>query len=121
MTTIRMTGLQSDIAFWLMTPNDDACEISSILGYSTVIIDMEHGSFDQLSAARIITLCKSLQFSVFTRVASAERLHIQHALDFGSDAVILPKITDLAHAEHVTSFAKYPPLGTRSSTNGKAT
>lgn len=119
MTTIRMAGQQSDMAFWLMTPNDDACEISAMLGYSNVIIDMEHGSFDQASAARMITLCKSLQFRVFTRVASAERVPIQHALDFGSDGVILPQITDLAHAEQVTSYAKYPPLGTRGFGGGK--
>ena len=28
---IRMTGRQPDIAFWLMTPNEDACEIAAIL------------------------------------------------------------------------------------------
>jgi 2-dehydro-3-deoxyglucarate aldolase len=116
---IRMTGRQPDIAFWLMTPNEDACEIVAILGYGTAIIDMEHGTFDQASAARIITVCKSLQLRVVTRVDSAERVPIQHALDFGSDGVILPQILDLEHAKRATSFAKYPPLGTRGFGGGK--
>jgi 2-dehydro-3-deoxyglucarate aldolase/4-hydroxy-2-oxoheptanedioate aldolase len=116
---IRMTGRQPDIAFWLMTPNEDACEIASILGYGTAIIDMEHGTFDQASAARIITVCKSLQLRVVTRVDSAERVAIQHALDFGSDGVILPQILDIAHARRATGFAKYPPLGTRGFGGGK--
>jgi 2-dehydro-3-deoxyglucarate aldolase len=116
---IRMTGRQPDIAFWLMTPNEDACEIAAILGYGTAIIDMEHGTFDQASAARIITVCKSLQLRVVTRVDSADRVPIQHALDFGSDGVILPQIVDLDHAKRATSFAKYPPLGTRGFGGGK--
>ena len=119
MTMIRMTGRQPDIAFWLMTPNEDACEIAAILGYGTAIIDMEHGTFDQASAARIITVCKSLQLRVVTRVDSADRVPIQHALDFGSDGVILPQIVDLDHAKRATSFAKYPPLGTRGFGGGK--
>jgi len=118
-TMIRMTGRQPDIAFWLMTPNEDACEIAAILGYGTAIIDMEHGTFDQASAARIITVCKSLQLRVVTRVDSADRVPIQHALDFGSDGVILPQIVDLEHAKRATSFAKYPPLGTRGFGGGK--
>ncbi len=119
MTTIRLTGRQPDMAFWLMTPNEDACEIASILGYGTAIIDMEHGTFNQDSAARTVTICKALQLRVFTRVESAERVPIQHALDFGSDGVILPQITDLDHAERATSFAKYPPLGARGFGGGK--
>jgi 2-dehydro-3-deoxyglucarate aldolase/4-hydroxy-2-oxoheptanedioate aldolase len=52
-------------------------------------------------------------------VDSAERVPIQHALDFGSDGVILPQIVDLEHAQRATSFAKYPPLGTRGFGGGK--
>jgi 2-keto-3-deoxy-L-rhamnonate aldolase RhmA len=118
-TTIRLAGHQPDIALWLMTPNEDACEIASILGYGTIIIDMEHGSFNHASAARSITVCKALQLRVFTRVDSAERVPIQHALDFGSDGVILPQISDLEHARRATGFAKYPPLGSRGFGGGK--
>lgn len=119
MTTIRMTGQHPDIGFWLMSPNEDACEIASILGYGTAIIDMEHGTFNQESAARTVTICKALQLRVFTRVDSAERVSIQHALDVGSDGVILPQIRDLEHAKVATSFAKYPPLGNRGFGGGK--
>ncbi len=51
--------------------------------------------------------------TVYTRVDSAERVPIQHALDFGSDGVILPQITGVAHALAATAFAKFPPLGAR--------
>jgi 2-dehydro-3-deoxyglucarate aldolase len=119
MTLIRLSGQDPDFAFWLMSPNENACEIASMLGYGIAIIDMEHGSFDPGSAARSISMCKALGLRVFTRVDSAERVPIQHALDFGSDGVILPQIAGLAHARSVTSYAKYPPLGNRGFGGGK--
>jgi 2-keto-3-deoxy-L-rhamnonate aldolase RhmA len=119
MTVIRMASRHTELAFWLMTPNENACEIASILGYGTVIIDMEHGTFEPSSAARSITIAKALGLTVYTRVDSAERVPIQHALDFGSDGVILPQITSLAHARAATAFAKFPPLGVRGFGGGK--
>jgi 2-dehydro-3-deoxyglucarate aldolase/4-hydroxy-2-oxoheptanedioate aldolase len=119
MTVIRMANRHTELAFWLMAPNENACEIASLLGYGTVIIDMEHGAFEPSSAARSITLAKALGMKVFTRVDSAERVPIQHALDFGSDGVILPQIESLAHARAATVFAKFPPLGVRGFGGGK--
>ncbi|WP_296745423.1 aldolase/citrate lyase family protein [Mesorhizobium sp.] len=119
MTVIRMANRHTELAFWLMTPNENACEIASILGYSTVIIDMEHGTFEPSTAARSITLAKAFGLTVYTRVDSAERVSIQHALDFGSDGVILPQIAGVAHARAATAFAKFPPLGARGFGGGK--
>jgi 2-dehydro-3-deoxyglucarate aldolase len=119
MTLIRMAGSHPEFAFWLMTPNESACEIASILGFGTAIIDMEHGAFEASSAARAITVCKALGLAVYTRVGSPERVPIQHALDFGSDGVILPQIIGFEHAKSAAAFAKYPPLGTRGFGGGK--
>jgi 2-dehydro-3-deoxyglucarate aldolase/4-hydroxy-2-oxoheptanedioate aldolase len=114
-----MAANHPEFAFWLMTPNESACDIASILGFGAAIIDMEHGAFEASSAARAITVCKALGLAVYTRVASAERVAIQHALDFGSDGVILPQIGGLAHAKTAAAFAKYPPLGSRGFGGGK--
>ncbi|MFO0991253.1 MAG: aldolase/citrate lyase family protein [Hyphomicrobiales bacterium] len=119
MTVIHMSGAHPEIAFWLMSPNDEACEIAALLGYGTVIIDMEHGAFDMASASRSITVGRALALRVYTRVDSAERVPIQHALDFGSDGVILPQIADLEHAVRATRYAKYPPIGTRGFGGGR--
>jgi 2-dehydro-3-deoxyglucarate aldolase/4-hydroxy-2-oxoheptanedioate aldolase len=119
MTLIQMNGAYPEIAFWLMSPNEDACEIAALLGYGMVIIDMEHGAFDTISAARSITVGKALGLRVFTRVDSADRVSIQHALDFGSNGVILPQIADLAHAESAARYTKYPPIGSRGFGGGR--
>ena len=54
-----------------------------------------------------------LGLTCYIRVASAERLLIQQALDYGADGVVLPQITDASHATVVCAYAKYPPQGTR--------
>jgi 2-keto-3-deoxy-L-rhamnonate aldolase RhmA len=113
MTTIRMKPVSPALGFWLEGPNDAACEIARLLGYSTVIIDMEHGAFEVGEAAHVVALCRALGLEVLTRVASAERVPIHQALDSGADGVILPQIGNLENAQHATAFAKYPPLGTR--------
>jgi 2-keto-3-deoxy-L-rhamnonate aldolase RhmA len=46
-------------------------------------------------------------------VAEATQSRIQPPLDIGAAGVILPQIRDLRHAETVTRFAKFPPLGAR--------
>jgi 2-keto-3-deoxy-L-rhamnonate aldolase RhmA len=101
------------LGFWLEYPSLPACEIAAQLGYQAVIFDFEHGVIAQERADQLGLACKSLGLTVYSRVAAADRVHIQHALDSGVDAVILPQIMGLAHAKAATAFAKYPPLGTR--------
>ena len=71
-------------------------------------IRAENAQADQLALA-----CKRLGLTTFSRVASAQRVDIQHALDSGVDGVILPQIANLAHAKEATALAKSPPLGSR--------
>src|SRR4029077_8673662 len=101
------------LAFWLEYPSLPACEIAALCGYDAVIFDHEHGVMPQADADRLTLACKRLGLTVYSRVASAERVAVQHALDAGVDGVILPQIADLAHARAVTALAKYPPLGSR--------
>lgn len=108
-----MTQAQPALAFWLETASQAACEIAALVGYRIVILDMEHGVISQAAADRLIPHCKGLGLTVYSRVAAAERVPIQHALDSGADGVVLPQIRDAAHARAATACAKYPPLGTR--------
>lgn len=101
------------IGFWLETANQAACEIAALVGYGIVLLDMEHGVIPEEAADRLIPLCRRLGLVVLSRVATGERVAIQHALDTGADGVILPQIRDARHARDASAFAKYPPLGTR--------
>ena len=101
------------LAFWLEYASLPACEIAAQAGYDAVIFDLEHGVIAQKDADQLALACKRLGLTVYSRVASAARVPVQHALDSGVDGVILPQIMDAAHAREATAYAKYPPLGTR--------
>ena len=104
---------QPELAFWLERSNISACEIAVLLGYRTVILDMEHGAIGAESCDSIVAMSRALGLRCLVRVAAATRLLIQQALDYDADGVILPQIEDVRHAQEVCTFAKYPPLGTR--------
>jgi len=108
-----MKDARPQVGFWLEYPSLPACEIAARVGYDAVIFDLEHGVIAQERADQLALACKRIGLSVYSRVAAADRVPIQHALDSGVDGVILPQITGLAHAKAASAFAKYPPLGTR--------
>lgn len=101
------------LAFWLERGDIAACEIAAILGYEIVVVDMEHGAVGPDGLDRIVALSRASGLTCYVRVASAERVPIQQALDFGADGVMVPQIDDADHAARVAAWAKYPPRGTR--------
>jgi 2-keto-3-deoxy-L-rhamnonate aldolase RhmA len=112
--------MSSSPGFWLEQPNLAALEIAALLGYRLVIIDMEHGVVTAESCNALVAQARTLGLTVLIRVAAAERVLVQQALDYGADAVMLPMIRDAAHAADAAAYAKYPPLGTRGVGTGRA-
>jgi len=104
---------------WLSGANMPAAEIAARIGYTVVVLDIEHGSFDLDTLDRFIPALKGLGFEVLAKVLGPERGPIQQALDFGADAVVIPHILDADHARRVCAFAKFPPKGERSFAGGR--
>ena len=68
-----------ELAFWLEYASLPACEIAAELGYEAVILDLEHGVIGQEMADVLTITCKSIGLRVYSRVASADRVPVQHA------------------------------------------
>ena len=113
--------MDRQFAIWLSTPNVAAAEIACNLGYGAAVLDIEHGAFDLSALDRFVPFLSALGLEVLIKVSAPERSPIQQALDFGADAVVIPHITNLEHADKVTGYAKYPPLGDRSFGGGRTT
>src|SRR5579863_4487079 len=96
-------GSPPALGFWLEYASLPACEIAAGLGYDVVIFDLEHGVIPPAVADELTLVCKRLGLTVYARVAAAERVAIQHALDSGADGVILPQIAGLEQAREVTA------------------
>jgi 4-hydroxy-2-oxoheptanedioate aldolase len=116
---VKHLDIERQLGVWLSSPNVAFAEIARQVGYRTVVLDIEHGIFDLADLERFIPTLKGLGFEVYAKVLGPFREAIQQALDFGADAVIIPHIEGLDHAKRVCGFAKFPPLGDRSSAGGR--
>lgn len=102
------------IGCWLAAPDIVFIEIAADLGYGTLVLDVEHGTFDLKDLDRLIPFARRLDLDVLVKVEGPRAEPIQQALDFGANGVIIPHIGGVEHARSICAAAKYPPLGTRS-------
>lgn len=108
-----------NIALWMSQPNLSYLEIAHNLGMSSLVLELEHGTFDLATLDQFLAFSRALGLKTITKVLGPTSEAIQQALDFGSGGVIVPHILDLEHARSVTRAAKYPLLGTRSYAGGR--
>jgi len=117
-----MTAVPDDrrMGFWLTTPNFQFAEMLALAGFRRVILDVEHGPFGHETLHMLIPALKGIGLEVYVKVLAPERSPIQTVLDFGADGVMIPHIQNLAHAQEVTGYTKFPPVGDRSLAGGRA-
>ncbi|RLV57583.1 4-hydroxy-2-oxovalerate aldolase [Aeromicrobium phragmitis] len=106
-------------AVWLSEPSSAAIEMASLAGYDTIVLDVEHGTFDLGALDWVLPLIRARKMEAIVKVLGPERGPIQQALDLGASAVAVPHVESAAHAAEVTAFAKFPPLGLRSFAGGR--
>ncbi len=109
-----------NLATWITTPHIQHIEIARLHGFSDVVLDVEHGSFDLASLDNAMALLKALGMRAHAKVLAPTVEAVQQALDFGADSVIVPHVEGTEHARAVCNGAKYPPLGTRSYAAGRS-
>jgi 4-hydroxy-2-oxoheptanedioate aldolase len=107
------------MGLWLSSPLAALVELAADAGFGRLVLDLEHGEFDQAELNLLIPLARALGLRVFAKVAGPDAVWIQQALDFGADGVIVPHVLDSGHARQVCAAAKYPPLGNRSFAGGR--
>jgi 4-hydroxy-2-oxoheptanedioate aldolase len=108
-----------NIALWMSQPHFSYLEIARTCGFSSFVLELEHGTFDLSTLDQFLAFTKAHGLSTLTKVLAPTPEAIQQALDFGSDGVIVPHILGVEHARQVTRAAKYPLTGTRSYTGGR--
>ncbi|MGJ9426428.1 HpcH/HpaI aldolase/citrate lyase family protein [Nesterenkonia halotolerans] len=104
---------------WLSEPSASTVEVAALAGYDTVVLDVEHGSFDLAALNWLLPFIRAKGMEVIVKVLGPQREAIQQALDLGANAVAIPHVESVEHAELVCGFAKFPPLGDRSFAGGR--
>ena len=90
-----------------------AAELAGMLGYDVVWADLEHGPATWREAQVFCQAAKAGGALALLRVPSASRSDILHALDVGTNVVVVPMVESRATAQEVVQHGKYAPLGKR--------
>jgi 2-keto-3-deoxy-L-rhamnonate aldolase RhmA len=84
-------------------------------GFDVVRIDLEHGSFSLETTSQICIAALQSGVAPFVRVPALSPELIARVLDGGALGIIAPHIRNSADARQAVEYAKYPPIGRRSS------
>lgn len=107
------------LALWMSHPHFSYVEMAHLSGFRTLVIDVEHGTFDLADLDRFLAFTKAKGISVLAKVLAPTTEAIQQVLDFGADGVVIPHLLGVEHTRAVTAAAKFPLRGSRSYSGGR--
>jgi 4-hydroxy-2-oxoheptanedioate aldolase len=110
---IKLKNNEVVFGIWAIIPNPIVVEILGSSGFDFLILDMEHGVYDQTSLDACIRSCESVGCSPLVRVPGINNAAIQGALDLGSHGIIIPQVTDVQSAKIAVQMTKFSPRGSR--------
>ncbi len=110
----RLRAGETIVSAWVVTPAPVVVETLLGAGFDAVVLDMQHGGFDEVSAAAGIAAAALAGKPALVRTPVDAFPSASRVLDAGAAAVIAPMIDAPEHARRFASSCKYPPIGARS-------
>ncbi len=89
-------------------------EVLTLSGLDWVILDAQHGIFDDRSVVETLHLIPRGRTDVMVRVRRNDEALIGRSLDAGARGVIVPMIETAEDARRASEACRYPPQGNRS-------
>ena len=93
------------------------CEVGKHFDY--IWFEMQHSTMSWDETARMIAACPRVGAAPMIRMPDALESSMQKATDMGVLGVIVPTVDDALEARDAARFARYPPVGRRSSGGGQ--
>jgi 4-hydroxy-2-oxoheptanedioate aldolase len=94
------------------------CEAAKHYDYAW--FEMQHSTLEFRDVEKMIAACPHAGAIPMVRLPDAQEWHIQHATDIGALGVVIPTVDDADRAREAAKWARYPPVGRRSSGQGQA-
>jgi 4-hydroxy-2-oxoheptanedioate aldolase len=116
----RLRAGETVYTAWCTLPAPLAAETIARAGFSSIVIDQQHGLWDTASTIAAIAAVRQSGAAAVVRVPIGAFETVSRVLDFGADAVIAPMINSADDARALVAAAKFPPLGERSWGPGRA-
>jgi 2-keto-3-deoxy-L-rhamnonate aldolase RhmA len=94
------------------------CEVGKHFDY--IWFEMQHSTMSFDEVRRMIQACPRVGAAPMIRMPDATESNMQKATDLGVLGVIVPTVDDAIEARDAARFARFPPVGRRSSGGGAA-
>src|SRR5262245_56601141 len=88
-------------------------ELTSLLGFDGIWLDMEHHGPSVETATTLIRAARVGSSDVMVRTAKGESMRMGRVLEAGAHGIMYPRCDDAAEARQVVSWSKFAPLGQR--------
>jgi 4-hydroxy-2-oxoheptanedioate aldolase len=110
---LKLKDDQPVIGMWSLISSPIVVEILALSGFDFLILDMEHGIYDQTALDACIRACETAGCAPVVRVPGINPSATQWALDLGAYGIVVPQVGNIASAEMAVKMSKFPPTGTR--------
>lgn len=98
---------------WINLGSTVSAEIIGRAGFDWVLIDLEHGSGNDLAMYQQLQVLAGTPTTPLVRTDELSRSKIQRILDAGASGIMFPQIREAEIADEVSRMMYYPPKGTR--------
>lgn len=109
----RLKAGETTYGGWLTVANPVIAEIMAGTGFDWIVIDTEHGGFDNEGLMTNLIAFNGSPTVPIVRVPWNDAVRIKQILDMGADGVLVPMVNSPEEAAAAVSACKYPPVGTR--------
>jgi len=110
----RLRAGETIFSAWCNLGSAVVAETIARAGFSSVVLDAQHGLWDTASIIAGIGALHHAGATPGVRVPLGDFAFVSRALDLGAEAIVAPMINSAADARQFAAAAKYPPLGERS-------
>lgn len=110
---LRLKNDQPVIGTWSIISSPIVVEILALSGFDFLILDMEHGIYDQTALDACIRACEAADCAPIVRVPGVDPSAAQWALDMGAHGIVVPQVGNATSASMAIKMTKFAPNGTR--------
>jgi hypothetical protein len=110
----RLRAGEKQFIAWCGIPEVTIPEALARDGYDAALLDMQHGAYDFLTAARGIAQVALAGKPTLVRIPVGQFATASRLLDYGAAGIVAPMVNSGDDARRFASFVKFPPMGDRS-------
>ena len=100
--------------------DQSAYEMTSLLGFDGIWMDLEHHAHSMETAAQLMRAARVGGVDIVARPAKSEFMRMGRLLEAGAQGIMYPRCESAEEARELVRWAKFAPLGERGADGGGA-